>query len=71
MPKLRLRPTKLNILIVKLSSLGDVVHTLPAVQDIRVAGAACGGRTPRDSLRHAAVAQTVAAGLHARRVAGF
>jgi heptosyltransferase I len=35
MPKLRLRPTKLNILIVKLSSLGDVVHTLPAVQDIR------------------------------------
>ena len=27
--------TILNILIVKLSSLGDVVHTMPAVQDIR------------------------------------
>jgi heptosyltransferase I len=27
----------LNILIVKLSSLGDVVHTLPAVQDLRTA----------------------------------
>jgi len=25
----------LNILIVKLSSLGDVVHAMPAVQDIR------------------------------------
>lgn len=30
----------MNILIVKLSSLGDVVHTLPAVQDLR---AACPG----------------------------
>jgi heptosyltransferase I len=29
------RPQALNILIVKLSSLGDVVHTMPAVQDIR------------------------------------
>jgi len=29
--------TALNILIVKLSSLGDVVHALPAVQDIRAA----------------------------------
>jgi heptosyltransferase I len=29
------RRISLNILIVKLSSLGDVVHTLPAVQDIR------------------------------------
>jgi heptosyltransferase I len=29
------RHISLNILIVKLSSLGDVVHTLPAVQDIR------------------------------------
>jgi heptosyltransferase-1 len=27
----------LNILIVKLSSLGDVVHAMPAVQDIRAA----------------------------------
>jgi heptosyltransferase I len=27
----------LNILIVKLSSLGDVVHTMPAVQDLRAA----------------------------------
>ncbi len=27
----------MNILIVKLSSLGDVVHTLPAVQDLRAA----------------------------------
>jgi len=26
-----------NILIVKLSSLGDVIHTMPAVQDLRVA----------------------------------
>ena len=25
----------MNILIVKLSSLGDVVHAMPAVQDIR------------------------------------
>jgi heptosyltransferase I len=29
------QPQALNILIVKLSSLGDVVHTMPAVQDIR------------------------------------
>jgi hypothetical protein len=29
--------TALNILIVKLSSLGDVVHTMPAVQDLRAA----------------------------------
>jgi heptosyltransferase I len=29
------RSQALNILIVKLSSLGDVVHTMPAVQDIR------------------------------------
>jgi heptosyltransferase I len=29
------RRISLNILIVKLSSLGDVVHTMPAVQDIR------------------------------------
>ncbi len=29
------RHTDLKILIVKLSSLGDVVHTMPAVQDIR------------------------------------
>lgn len=29
------RTARLNILIVKLSSLGDVVHTMPAVQDIR------------------------------------
>ncbi len=27
----------MNILIVKLSSLGDVVHAMPAVQDIRAA----------------------------------
>lgn len=35
--KLRTEPPipRLNILIVKLSSLGDVVHTMPAVQDIR------------------------------------
>ena len=30
-----LRPIDLKILIVKLSSLGDVVHAMPAVQDIR------------------------------------
>jgi heptosyltransferase I len=42
MPKCKLRRIELashvrhlNILIVKLSSLGDVVHTMPAVQDIR------------------------------------
>lgn len=29
------RTARLNILIVKLSSLGDVVHAMPAVQDIR------------------------------------
>ncbi len=37
-PKLRIKAGRiqlLNILIVKLSSLGDVVHTMPAVQDIR------------------------------------
>ena len=27
----------MNILIVKLSSLGDVVHAMPAVQDLRAA----------------------------------
>ena len=27
----------MKILIIKLSSLGDVVHTMPAVQDIRQA----------------------------------
>jgi heptosyltransferase I len=32
---LRSLPTDLNVLIVKLSSLGDVVHTMPAVQDLR------------------------------------
>lgn len=31
----RTKVKRLNILIVKLSSLGDVVHTMPAVQDIR------------------------------------
>ena len=38
LPKLRTEAGRiqlLNILIVKLSSLGDVVHTMPAVQDIR------------------------------------
>jgi heptosyltransferase-1 len=43
MPKLKpqhiekLFPGKLKILIVKLSSLGDVLHTLPVVQDIKTA----------------------------------
>ncbi len=30
-------PTRMRVLIVKLSSLGDVVHAMPAVQDIRQA----------------------------------
>src|SRR6187549_3940798 len=33
--RIELRPVK--ILFVKLSSLGDVVHTMPALQDIRLA----------------------------------
>ena len=34
-PRIDPLPPRLNILIVKLSSLGDVVHAMPAVQDIR------------------------------------
>ena len=35
MRRLRTRCRTVKILLVKLSSLGDVVHTLPVVQDIR------------------------------------
>jgi heptosyltransferase-1 len=35
LPALRDRQTPLKVLIVKLSSLGDVVHTMPAVMDIQ------------------------------------
>ena len=33
----RIESSRLKVLIVKLSSLGDVVHAMPAVQDIRQA----------------------------------
>ena len=47
--KLRTEPPipRLNILIVKLSSLGDVVHTMPAVQGGTQASTNTTVHTPR------------------------